>query len=238
MTTKRITRTGRKTIIFCLLGVLLLFSVAMAAERQKPDNPKDKESYSLGYQFGQSLKQQGLEINLDVYTAGVRDALAGKEGLMTSEEIQSTVSGIQQRVTAARQKELKEASEKNLAASKAFLEENKKKEGVKTLPSGLEYKVLEEGKGRIPKKTDKVTIQYRAFLMNGEEFDSSYGRSEPHALKVDEVIPGWSEALQLMKEGSKWRLFVPPELGFGQRFVPPVQPNTVVIFDLELVAIN
>jgi FKBP-type peptidyl-prolyl cis-trans isomerase FklB len=123
---------------------------------------------------------------------------------------------------AARQKEFKEKAEKNLAESKAFLEENKKKEGIKTLPSGLQYKVLTEGSGKTPKVTDTVTVHYRGTLINGTEFDSSYKRGQPATIQVKAAIRGWTEALQLMKEGSKWQLFVPPELAYGDVWQPQV----------------
>jgi FKBP-type peptidyl-prolyl cis-trans isomerase FklB len=235
--TKRINRTGLK-LFLSLLGVFMLFSVGLAEEKQKLNDWKDKESYSLGYQFGQSLKDQGLEISLDVYTAGIRDALGGKDPLMSQEEIRSTVVEVQKRVMAARQKEMKERAEKNLADSKAFMEANKNKDGVKTLPSGLQYKILEEGTGRIPKKADTVTVQYRGTLMDGKELDSSYSRGKPQTLQVDKVTPGWAEALQLMKEGSKWQLFIPPELGYGEQVVGSIPPNSILIFEVELISIN
>jgi FKBP-type peptidyl-prolyl cis-trans isomerase FklB len=235
--TKPTTAIGMK-IFLSLLGVFLLFSVGAADEKQKLNDRKDKESYSLGYQFGQSLKYQGLEINLDVYTAGIRDALGGKDSLMSQEEIRSTVGEVQKRFVAARQKELKEMAEKNLADSKTFMEENKKKDGVKTLPSGLQYKILVEGTGRIPKETDTVTVHYRGTLIGDKEIDNSYSRGKPQVLQVDKVVPGWTEALRMMKEGSKWQLFIPPELGYGEQGVGPIPPNSTLIFELELISIN
>jgi FKBP-type peptidyl-prolyl cis-trans isomerase FklB len=139
---------------------------------------------------------------------------------------------------AARQKKIKEIAERNLAAGKAFLEENKKKEGVKTLPSGLQYKVLAEGSGKIPKASDNVTVNYKGTLINGTEFDSSYKRGKPTTFQVDKVIRGWTEALQLMKEGSKWQLFIPLELGYGERGAEPVPPNSVLIFEVELISVK
>ena len=234
---KRTKTTGIK-LFLSLLSVFVLFSFGLADEKQKLSDRKEKESYSLGYQFGQSLRYQGLEINLDIYTEGIRDALGGKSPLMSQEEIRSTVTELQKRVEAERQKEVKERAEKNLAESRAFLEENKKKDGIKTLPSGLQYKVLTEGTGRIPKKDDTVTVNYRGFLIGGKEFDSSYGKGNPQTLQVDKPIPGWSEALQMMKEGSKWQLFIPPELGFGERDLGLVPPNSALILEVELLAIN
>jgi FKBP-type peptidyl-prolyl cis-trans isomerase FklB len=182
---------------------------------------------------------QGIDLNLDVYTSALRDALAGKEGQMSSEEMRSTVMGLRQRVAAAQQKSLKEQGDKNLAEGKAFLAENAKKEGVKTLPSGLQYKVLSEGNGKTPAKSDTVTVHYRGTFLNGTEFDSSIARGQPATFPVNGVIPGWTEALQLMKEGAKWQLFIPPELAYGERGMPPrIPPQTTLIFEVELISVK
>ena len=127
---------------------------------------------------------------------------------------------------------------KNLEDSKKFLAENQKKEGIKTLPSGLQYKVIAEGSGKMPKPTDDVTLHYRGTLIDGTEFDSSYQRGEPATFKVDGIIKGWTEALQLMKEGSKWQLFIPPELGYGNRSMSRIPPNSTLIFEVELISVK
>ena len=228
-----------KYVLGVILSISFLINICFAAEKLELKGQKDKESYGLGYQFGQSLKAQGLDINLDVYISGIKDFLDGKQPLMTQEEIRATISEIQKRVMAARQKELKEMGEKNLAQTKAFLEENKKKEGIKVLPSGLQYKVLTEGSGRIPKAEDKVTVHYRGTLINGTEIDSSYKRGQPTIFEVSGLIRGWSEALQLMKEGAKWQIFIPPELAYGENGAGGlVQPNSTLIFEVELISIN
>jgi FKBP-type peptidyl-prolyl cis-trans isomerase FklB len=179
-----------------------------------------------------------MEIKLDVYISGIKDALGGKEPQMTSEEIRSTIASLQQRLMAAQQKVLKEQAAKNLSESKAFLATNGKKEGIKTLPSGLQYMVLAEGSGKMPKAEDTVTVHYKGTLINGTEFDSSYKRNQPATFQVKGVIKGWTEALQLMKEGSKWQLFIPPELGYGERGAGPVPPNSALIFEVELLAVK
>jgi FKBP-type peptidyl-prolyl cis-trans isomerase FklB len=228
-----------KYFLITLLSVAFLFSVCYADEKLDLKDQKDKESYSLGYQFGQNLKTQGVDINLDVYTSGIRDALGGKDSLMSQEEIRATIEELQKRVMAARQKELKEKAEKNLAESKAFLEGNKGKEGIKTLPSGLQYKVLVEGSGKTPKSTDTVTVHYQGTLINGSEFDSSYKKGQPSRFQVNSVIRGWSEALQLMKGGSRWQLFIPPELAYGERAVGgQIPPNSTLIFEVELISVK
>jgi FKBP-type peptidyl-prolyl cis-trans isomerase FklB len=227
-----------KYLLAMILSIGLLYSPCFGAERPELKDQKDKESYSLGYQFGQSLKAQGLDINMDVYTSGIKDALYGTKPLLSQEEINKTVLEVQQRVATARQKELKEKAEKNLSEGKAFMEANKKKEGVKTLPSGLQYKVLKEGSGKTPKATDEVTANYRGSFIDGTEFDSSYKKGTPITFQVDKVIPGWKEALQLMKVGSQWQLLVPAELGYGEHSVGPIPPNATLIFEVELISIK
>jgi FKBP-type peptidyl-prolyl cis-trans isomerase FklB len=228
-----------KQILAAIVSIGLLFGVCQAADKLELKDQKDKESYSLGYQFGQSLKMQGIDLNLDVYISALRDALGEKEPQMSAEEMRSTVMGLRQRLAVAQQKALKEKGDKNLAEGKAFLAENGKKEGVKTLPSGLEYKVLSEGTGKTPKKTDTVTVHYRGTFLDGTEFDSSVARGKPATFRVDGVIPGWTEALQLMKEGAKWQLFIPPELAYGERGMPPrIPPQSTLIFEVELISVK
>jgi FKBP-type peptidyl-prolyl cis-trans isomerase FklB len=227
-----------KHILAAILGTGLLFSVCFGAEKVELKDQKDRESYALGYQFGHGMKAQGLDINPDIYVSGMKDGLAEKNPLLSQEEINKTIADLQQRVTAARQKDLKEKADKNLSEGKAFMEANKKKEGVKTLPSGLEYKVLKEGSGKTPKTTDEVTVNYKASLIDGTEFDNSYKKGTPITFQVDKVIPGLKEAIQSMKEGSKWQLFIPPELGYGERAMDPIPPNATLIFEIELVSIK
>jgi len=222
-----------------LLGITFLFSFVSAGEKLELKDQKDKESYSLGYQFGQNLKNQRMDINFEAYTAGIQDALGEKEPLMKPEEIRATLRGIQQRVMAEQQKRSKEQAAKTLSEGKAFLAENGKKEGIKTLPSGLQYKVLAEGSGKTPKSTDTVTVHYRGTLINGTEFDSSYKKGTPQTFPVNGVIRGWTEALQLMKEGSKWQLFVPSNLAYGERGMGThIPPNSTLIFEMELISVK
>ena len=226
-----------KYALTAILSLGFLFNICFAAEKLELKDQKDKESYSLGYQFGQSLKAQGVDINLEVYKSGIQDALGGKDPTLSKEEMQKTVLELQKRLMAARQMESKGIAEKNLSEGKAFMEENKKKEGVITLPSGLQYKVLAEGAGKSPKVADQVTVNYKGMLINGTEFDNSYKRGQPATFKTNGVIKGWTEALQLMKEGSKWQLFIPPQLGYGERGAGPVPPNSTLIFEVELISV-
>jgi len=219
--------------------VILFFNVCSADETIGLKDKKDKESYSLGYQFGQYLKSHGVDIDLEVYTSGIKDGLGEREPLMNREEIRAIIKDLQQKVEAERQKELKEKAAKNLEEGKKFLTENQKKEGVKALPSGLQYKVLAEGSGKTPQAIDTVTVNYKGTLIDGTEFDSSYKRGQPTTLKVSGVIKGWTQALQLMKEGSKWQLFIPPDLAYGERAAGRnIPPNSTLIFEIELISVQ
>jgi FKBP-type peptidyl-prolyl cis-trans isomerase FklB len=225
--------------IVIIFSIVFLFNVCHAQGKVELKDQKDKESYSLGYQFGHNLKAQGVDINLDVYTSGIKDALGGKESQMSQEEIRAAITSLQQRLQAARQKEMKEMAAKNLEEGKKFLAENQKKEGIKALPNGLQYKVLTEGTGKSPKAEDTVTVNYKGTLIDGTEFDSSYKRGQPATFQVKGVIPGWTEALQLMKEGSKWQLFIPPELAYGERGAGrEIGPNATLIFEVELLTVK
>jgi len=221
-----------------VLGIIFLSAACFAAETPDLKDQTNKESYSLGYQFGQSLKQQGLSINLGAYTAGVQDSLSGTKPRLSQEEVNKTVSDVQSRVMAARQKEWRARAEKNRSDGKAYLDANGKKEGVKTLPSGLQYKVLAEGKGKTPKATDEATVHYRGAFIDGTEIDNSYKKGNPLTMKVNGVIRGWSEALQLMKEGSTWQLFIPPDLAYGERGTNRIPPNSTLVFDIELISVK
>jgi len=228
-----------KHLLTIILSIAFLFSVCYAQGKLELKDQKDKESYSLGYQFGQSLKSQGVDINLDIYGSGTRDAFGGKEPQMSQEEIRATLTSLQQRLMAAQQKELKEKGAKNLEEGKKFLAENQKKGGIKTLPSGLQYKVLNEGSGKMPKAEDTVTVNYKGTLIDGTEFDSSYKRGQPATFQVKGVIKGWTEALQLMKQGAKWQLFIPPDLAYGERGAGrDIGPNATLIFEVELLAVK
>jgi len=227
-----------KHCIAAILGIILLSGLCFGAERPELKDQKDKESYSLGYQFGKNMKSQGVELNLDVYTSAIRDGLADAKPKLSPEEIKSTISGLQARLAAAHQKDMQETAAKNLADSNAFMDANAKKEGVKTLPSGLQYRVLAEGSGDKAKATDEVTVQYRGSLIDGTEFDSSYKRGQPATFKVEKVIPGWKEALQMMNKGSKWQVFIPPSLAYGAQGAGPIPPNSTLVFEVELMAIN
>lgn len=220
------------------LGLLLGGSALAAGEPSPLTDQKDKESYVIGYQYGVNLLNQGVRVNPQAFLFGLSQAQEGKPSVFSPEETKAIHRSLQVQVMAYRQQQYERDAEKNLEVGKAFLVENAKKEGTKTLPSGLQYKVLQEGSGPSPKPADTVTVNYRGRLVDGTEFDNSYKRGRPEAIDVESAIPGWKEALPLMKVGAKWQLFVPSELAYGGEDMRHIPPNSTLIFDLELVAIG
>lgn len=214
--------------------------IAAQPEKQKEplfETEMDKVSYAIGVQLGQNFKRQKIEIKIESLIRGLRDATAGKELALTQEQIKQVMTSFSQRMMAKRKELQKADAAKNLAAGKAFLAANGKKEGVKVLPSGLQYKILKKGTGKSPTAEDKVKTNYRGTLIDGTEFDSSYKRNKPAEFAVKAVIKGWTEALQLMKEGAKWELYIPPELAYGARGNRGIPGNSTLIFQVELIEI-
>src|SRR5213596_3126707 len=214
--------------------ILAVFSLVLPLFGQEKSSPfkdqKDKVSYSLGLNIGFNLGRQNVPINPDALVAGIKDAIAGKPQL-TPEQIKETMTAFKKDM----EQEQKAEGDKNASEGTKFLEENKKKEGVKTTASGLQYKVIKEGTGAQPKASDTVTVNYRGTLINGREFDSSYKRGQPATFPLNGVIKGWTEGLQLMKQGSKYQFFVPSNLAYGERSVSPdIAPNSTLIFEVEL----
>jgi len=224
-----------KLQIAVALSGLLLVSQVNAQEKPTFKSQKEKMSYIIGMDIGNNLKRQSIDIEPASLAKGIKDALAGGKPLLTEQEIQETM-GIFQKDMMAKQQEM---GNKNKKEGEAFLNENKKKEGVKTLPSGLQYRVIKEGTGKKPKLADSVTAHYRGTLIDGTEFDSSYKRGQPASFSVSRVIPGWTEALQLMGEGAKWQLFIPSNLAYGEQGAGAViGPNATLIFEVELISVQ
>ena len=228
----------RLILIFAaFLLTLPLFAQEKSPQEKSPQttpaflkDQKDKVSYSIGLNIGTNLARQNVEINADALTTGIKDGIAQKPQL-TQDQIKEVMTAFEKDMQAKQ----KAAGEKNAAEGTKFLEENKKKEGVKTTASGLQYKAIKEGTGAQPKATDTVTVNYRGTLINGKEFDSSYKRGQPATFPLNGVIKGWTEGLQLMKTGAKYQLFVPPNLAYGERAAgPDISPNSTLIFEIEL----
>ncbi|MGZ3748277.1 MAG: FKBP-type peptidyl-prolyl cis-trans isomerase [Pseudobdellovibrionaceae bacterium] len=191
-----------------------------------------KASYAIGQQIGGNMKQQNIEIDSDIMAMAMKDAIKG-DSKMSKEEIQQAMMKLQETAM----KKQQEAGEENKKKGAEFLAKNKTAEGVKVTASGLQYKVEKEGEGKMPTKTDTVKAHYKGTLIDGTQFDSSYDRGQPAEFPVQGVIPGWSEALQMMKVGSKYKLFIPPELAYGASGRPGIPANSVLIFEVELLDI-
>lgn len=224
------------TISFCFLSQS---AFAENNKTEKLENKKDKISYSIGVDVGKSIQKQNIDINPDLFLAGLKDGLTDKYSLMSENDIRQTLLSLQTEIMEKQNAQMKAMASKNLEQGEKFLAENKKQKGIVTLPSGLQYRVLKEGSGESPKATDTVTTHYRGKLIDGTEFDSSYARGEPARFAVNAVIPGWTEALQIMKPGAKWELFIPPKLAYGENGIGQlIGPNSTLIFEVELVGVD
>ena len=220
-----------------LLGIIAVsFSLsAHAKDTATFKTEKEKFSYSVGYQLGQNLKRQKLDIDPKITAQGMQHGIGDAAPKMKPDDMRNSIQTYQQK----EQEKIEVQAKKNQALGEAFLAENKKKEGVTTLESGVQYKVITEGKGKKPKSSDTVVAHYRGTLINGTEFDSSYKRNSPATFPVQGVIRGWQEVLPLMKAGSKWEVYIPSELGYGPRGTGgTIGPNEVLIFEIELLSIN
>jgi FKBP-type peptidyl-prolyl cis-trans isomerase FklB len=227
--------SGMKLIIMFVLTIFLPFGVSLAGEKPVLKEEKDRVSYSVGYQIGGDLEKQRMDIDPDALLKGIEDALAEAEPKLSLEEMRATLLEMKKKILAEQRQQKQATAEKYRGEGREFLAENAKKEGVITLPSGLQYKILREGTGKKPGPTDKVTIHYRGTLIEGTEFGSSYRKGEPATFYVNGVIQGLTEALQLMKEGAKWQLFIPADLAYGER--GPVGERAV-IYDVELISVE
>jgi FKBP-type peptidyl-prolyl cis-trans isomerase FklB len=200
---------------------------------------KDKLSYAIGMNIGESMKKDSLDVDPNVLLRGLKDGMAGGKTQMTDEQARAIMTDLRTQMTKKKETEMQQAGASNKQAGQQFLAANKSKDGVVTLPSGLQYKILKEGTGPKPTSTDTVSVNYRGTLLNGTEFDSSYKRNEPATFPVSRVIKGWTEALQLMPVGSKWQVYIPSDLAYGERGAgADIGPNSTLIFDIELLSIQ
>jgi FKBP-type peptidyl-prolyl cis-trans isomerase len=227
-----------KWIAVALLSAGLSLPAVAEEARALPGGPVARESYSVGYAFGDGLKQQGVEVQEEILIQAIRDGLAGRTPLLSAEELRTTLLELRQKGMALADRRAREGAAKGLAEGQAFLETHKAQPGVKVLASGLQYQVLRTGDGHRPTASDTVRVQYRGTLIDGTEFDNSEKRPAPALLRVDGVIKGWCEALQLMNVGAKWRLVVPPDLAYGQHSLGHIPANSTLVFDVELLAIE
>ncbi|MGE5315162.1 MAG: FKBP-type peptidyl-prolyl cis-trans isomerase [Acidobacteriota bacterium] len=240
-----------KRILMTILSVLLIAAAVPAQKKAaKSSAPstglktqKDKVSYVVGYdlgsKIGSDIKKQGLDFSIDAFVRGIKEAISGTKAALPDSEMTSAMMAFQQSLMEKQQTAMKELADKNLKEGQKFLAENAKKDSVKVTASGLQYKMLREGTGAQPTAGDTVVTHYRGSTVDGKVFDESYGRGEPVTFPVSGVIKGWTEALQLMKVGSKYQLFIPSELAYGERGAGQmIGPNSVLIFDVELLEVK
>lgn len=219
-----------------LSGLAALFILHITpAVAAKPTTDKEKFSYALGFQVGQGFKRDNLDIDTQIMAQAIEEVLSGKDPQLTSDEMRAAMETAQQQLLAKRT----EKAEKAKSAGEAFLAANKKKSGVKTLDSGLQYKVLKSGKGKQPISTSTIIAHYKGTLIDGSEFDSSYARGEPATFGVNQVIKGWQEVIPLMHEGDKWQVVIPAELAYGERGSgASIGPNETLVFEIELLEVK
>ena len=227
-----------KGTLAMILSIVMLATACRADERPALKDQKARDSYSLGYEFGNNLRAQGVDVDREVLLTAIREALEGKQAALDTTQMRDILKQLRLKVLVQNNLRKEEVAAKAREEGKAFLAANRTKEGVTTLPSGLQFKVLREGSGPSPQATDEVKVHYRGTLVNGTEFDSSYSRGEPATVRMNGVIKGWTEALRLMKTGAKWQLFVPAELAYRERKYGRIPPNSTLIFEVELLGIE
>ena len=219
-----------------VISILLLSAVTQQAQAADPslDTEEKKFSYTIGFQMGQGLQQQGLDVDVDTMFQAIRDVLNGAPLKLSLEEMQAA-----SRTYLAKEEQKRQViADKNKKDGEAFLAKNAKEKGVKMTASGLQYQVLKEGTGEHPSIDDNVSVHYRGMFIDGEEFDNSYKRGQPATFNANGVIKGWQETLPLMKVGAKWKVFIPPDLAYGAHGNSAIPPNETLIFEIELLSIN
>lgn len=225
------------SITFLLTSVLTASS--LAGEQPQLVDETAKINYSVGYQIGSDFKYQDIEIRPEAVLQGIEDALRANQSQMTAAEMKQVMVDLGKRLAEKKREQRKVRLEQLQQQSEDFHKENRKKHGVVTTESGLQYRILEKGHGKQPAADDTVLVHYAGKLINGTLFDSSLSRGKPASFRVDKVIKGWSEALQMMKTGDRWQLYIPPELGYGEKGTPPkIPPYSTLIFDVELISIE
>jgi len=222
---------------FALVTSLLLFSGSVLAQDVDLKSDKGKLSYSVGWDLGADIKRRDTEFDVETLIAAIRDSVANKDPRVDPKEMRKLLTDLQAKVKKEQLEAFQKLAKENQTKSEAFLEANKSKTGIVVLPSGVQYRIIEEGDGPRPTLDSTVKVHYRGSKTDGTEFDSSFARGVPEEFVVNSVLKGWQEVLPLMKTGATWQVFVPPELAFGQRGNPPIGPNEALVFDLKLVEI-
>ncbi len=222
-----------------IAGGMLAATVSVSAIASELESPEDRISYTIGMDIGRSLAEQDMDLNLELLVEALQATYRGEETLLTDEEALAERDAFMQRRQQQMESEQAEAAVRNLEEGQAFLAENRERDEVTETESGLQYRVMEEGTGRSPAETDRVTVHYRGTLIDGTEFDSSYGRGEPATFALNQVIPGWTEGVQLMQEGATYEFFIPADLAYGEQGRPgPIGPNATLVFEVELIEVH
>jgi len=222
---------------FIFAFIVLVALMAGPVMAQDLTSEKGKLSYAVGWDIGEDIQRRGADFDVETVIAAIRDSAAGKESQVPADEMVALLTALQQKVRQEQAEAFQKLAEENQKKSEEFLAANLSKNGIVALPSGIQYRVIEEGDGARPGMDSSVKVHYRGSKTDGLEFDSSFARGVPEEFQVSSVLRGWQEVLPLMKTGSTWQIFVPPEMAFGARGNPPVGPNEVLIFDLKLVEI-
>ena len=233
-------KTYRCLMVILVLGLLLTFSNSGFAKDDKKDAEsmtlEEKISYAVGFSYFENLNKE-YKLDIDAFFKGIEDSVA-KKPVLDPMQMKEALIAFQEKIRAKKREEMLAQTNENKAQGKAFLEENKKKKDVITLGTGLQYKIIKKGTGKSPKPEDTIKCNYKGTTIDGAEFDSSYKRGEPAVFQLNRVIKGWTDALQLMKEGSKWELFIPSDLAYGDRQAGPIKPGSTLIFEVELISIE
>jgi FKBP-type peptidyl-prolyl cis-trans isomerase len=233
-------RSSKYLIVILALSFLFVFNTAVFAKETKKDAKtmtlEEKISYAIGYSYFENLSKE-YKLDINAFYKGIEDAIAKKPELEPT-QMKEALMAFQDQIRAKQREEMLSKSKENKEKGDAFLKENKKKKGVVTLASGLQYKIIKKGTGKSPKPEDTIKCHYKGTTIDGNEFDSSYKRNQPAVFQLNKVIKGWTDALQLMKEGGKWELYIPSDLAYGDRQAGPIKPGSTLIFEVELISIE
>ena len=217
---------------------LLAFAVAVPAFAQDTTTDKGKLSYAIGYEIGRDFQERKMEVDLNTVLRAIQDGYSKKTPAVAEDQMKDSLGKMREKMMAEAKTKFEAVAKENKEKSDKFMAENKTKKGIVVLPSGIQYRVIEEGNGRRPAANSEVTVHYRGSMTNGFEFDSSFARNQPATFKVDSVLKGWQEVLPLMKVGDHWQIFLPPDLAYGLRGQGPIGPNEALVFDIKLVDVK
>ena len=222
-----------RSAAFCLA-----LAAALPAAAQEPTTDKGKLSYAVGYEIGRDFQERNMDVDLNTVIRAIQDGYAKRNPAVPEETMKDSLGKMREKMMGEAKAKYEQLAKENKDKSDKFLAENKSKKGIVVLPSGVQYRVIEEGTGRRPTANSEVTVHYRGSLTNGFEFDSSFARNQPATFKVDSVLKGWQEVLPLMKIGDHWQIFLPPDLAYGLRGQGPIGPNEALVFDIKLVDVK